>query len=280
MGKALLILGGLASVVALVEVVWRPFGKWKRRRGNVPTSPIDAGVSPMTQRIAKVVGHAEHLLDGFLGLRMNFALLAPLLEDNAITRRLVAGTRREGFEALRYTLFSSCALDVVKLALDEDRDKRRTPSIQNLMIALSDPPLVEALKIKYSRHPLPRRAGDEDKEDLLKQVDKEHERELGDRFDAFLRETRDEWDALQGCSWCDGFKALRDKHTAHLELRLVDGNYKTLDIAGLGLKWSDVGDAVSRMTPIVWKLNVLTRADFAMASAVEQFRESGEQFWA
>lgn len=335
MGEVLLLLGGLASVVTVVEVVWRPFGKWKRRRRDradlaflralleagansyaaqtdeeielcerlvgskymtcrsgryevtgrgravaavdVRASGADAGVLSMKQHIAKIEGRADHLLGGFLGLRMNFALLAPLLEDNAVTRRLAAGARREGFEALRYTLFSSCALDVVKLALDHGDT---APSIQNLMTALSDPAVVEALKTKYSRHPMPRKPGDEDKEELLKQIDEEHERELGDRFDAFLRETREEWVSFQSCSWCPGFKTLRDQHTAHLDLRLINEKYETLDIGSLGLKWGDVGDAVGRMAPLVWKLNVITRADFDMASAVEQFRESGEQFWA
>lgn len=234
----------------------------------------------MEERVAKVVGHAEHLLDGYLGLRMNYELLAPLLTDNALTRRLGAGGRREGFEALRYTLFSSCALDVVKLALDQDKEKRRTPSIKNLMTGLSDPGVVAALKARYSRHPMPRKPGDEAWEDALKQIDAEHERELGDRFDAFLQEARDEWAALEACSWCDGFTTLRDKHTAHLQLGLVNEKYETINIGNLGLKWDDVGDAVLRMEPIVWKLNVLTRSDFAMKHAVEQFRDSGVEFWA
>src|SRR5438445_236995 len=109
------------------------------------------------QRIHKLQDHAEALLDAYRGLRMNYALLELLLPNRDLTARLGSGLGREGFLALRQTLFLSCGLDVAKLSLDRDP---RTPSLTNLMAALGETDVVTNLRDRATRFTVPREPGD------------------------------------------------------------------------------------------------------------------------
>src|SRR5687768_9431336 len=95
-------------------------------------------------RLQKVTGHAQLLLDAFLGLRLNYGLLKPLVADPDEHLALPSrGQLHTGISAIRTTLFFACVLDVVKLAWDEDD---RTPSLVNLVGALRDPALLKQLR--------------------------------------------------------------------------------------------------------------------------------------
>src|SRR2546429_3536878 len=107
----------------------------------------------LDDRIRKLQGHAQGLLDGYRGLRMNFALLEPLLQSGDLAAPLRSGPRREGFLALRQTLFLACGLDVAKLSLDRDP---RTPSLRNLTDALGQADVVTNLRERATRFTIPR----------------------------------------------------------------------------------------------------------------------------
>lgn len=230
-----------------------------------------------TERIRKLHGHAENLLDAFRGLRFNIAMLEPLIEDEDLKTQLSSGNRKAGFAALRQTLFLACALDVAKLCFDKDG---RTPSIANVMMALSDPAVVTALRDQNTRFDVPREAGDADSETELEAYENSERETLGRKFDETLRQLQSEWRALESSPLKTAFSTLRDKYTAHLELRFVNGSYQPIDIAALGLKWTDPGNVARAMEPLVLGIGLLVRdSDFDMSGAVKQFQQISAGFW-
>ena len=228
------------------------------------------------QRLAKLDGHAAALLDSYRGLRQTFALLEPLLPDGTVSRALNSGPAFEGLAGLRQALFLGCALDVAKLCLDTDT---RTPSVANLVQALEASEVVEALRSRSAQYCLPRQAGDEVDEASLRQHEARERQTRAEAFDERLARLRTASAGLQ--KELSSLAKIRDKYIAHLELRCVDGAYAPIDLAGLGLKWSDLSGAIAAMEPLVADISAIVRcASFDMDGAVRHFVNVRDAFWA
>ena len=88
------------------------------------------------------------------------------------------------------------------------------------------------------------------------------------------------WENFQKQPWLNGFKTVRDKLTAHLELKLVDKKYSLIDISELGLKWGDLKTSLDLLQPIVLDLNLIVRsASFAMDDFESSLQQSSTEFW-
>lgn len=228
------------------------------------------------ERVRKVEGHTAALLDAYRGLRQTFALLEPLLPGAVVSEALSQGPTGEGLEALRQTLFLACALDVAKLCLDGDA---RAPSIAKLVDALKSPDLVDTLRSRSTQYRLPRDADDGSDEASLCEFERKEAEARARAFDERL--------ALLSTRWADleerlaPLAVLRDKYVAHLELSCIDGAYAPIDLARLGLKWSDLGAAIAAMEPLVADLGAIIRSvSFDMSGAVQHFEQVRDSFWA
>src|SRR5438552_2803502 len=160
-------------------------------------------------QIHRLQGHAEGLLDAYRGLRMNFALLGPLLPSGALTARLGSGLGREGFLAMRQILFLSCGLDVAKLCLDKDP---RTPSLTNLIDALRDADLVTKLRDRATSFSVGRESGDANEERELRQFEQTERDDLGRVFDETLSRLQGDWHTFEASHTLQAFRTLRDKY--------------------------------------------------------------------
>jgi hypothetical protein len=231
----------------------------------------------MEERLAKLISYTEHLLDAFLGLAQKTTVFLPMVDNSKVKSKYAGGHRAEGFRVLRFALFSSCAQDIIKLTIDNDK---RSPSVTNVMTILADESIRHELRKRYSVWVLPWEPGSKlNEEDIVKFERQEQTRLLGE-FDQTFLELQKAWDDFNAQPWVTGLLKLRDKNTAHLEITKTEGGYKPVAVESLGLKWGDLGEAVNRLEGLVLKVNVISRqAGFAIEDAKAQFDRTSKAFW-
>ena len=231
------------------------------------------------QQIAKVRARAEHLLDLFIALREKYAMLRPLAFDEDLAERVGKGPRARGHLILRNSLLQSCVQDLVKLALDKDP---RTPSVRNLMKALSKSEVRDLLLEDYAVPPTPLHVGDGDPlpDEVLAEWQAREKGRLTKEFAETWSELSSQWPRLAESERLEGFKKWRDKLIAHAELHHVDGKYRPTDLSSLGLKWGDVGDVLGELQQMICNVNVLARStSFAWDMLDQQLDEASAGFW-
>lgn len=233
----------------------------------------------MSSKHAKIEAHASHLLDAFIELRHRYALLGPMLFEEDVPRRWGSGRRAHGFAILRHTLFLSCCQDIAKLTMDSDG---RTPSLRNLMAELADDDLRSGYRDQFATWKLP--PVDEEADPAiaaaLRQIETDEERELRHQFDTLYDEAVGLWQRLSVSVTMNGFRTIRDKVTAHTEVRHVADKYELVDIAKLGIKWGDLRTTIQAMQRLVAILGMLIRnAGFAWDSLDVQLTRASAGFW-
>jgi hypothetical protein len=232
----------------------------------------------MPTQIEKLEAFAGHLLDAFILLRERYAIMAPMLFDKDVIAHHGAKDRSRGFTILLNSLFLSCAQDIAKLSLDQDE---RAPSIHNLVRALTDEKLRAEFRTRYANWALSPVAG-EDPEVVAAlhkmQVDEHSERAA--HFDKLYGELMELWAQLSAASEMIAFKKIRDKVSAHTEIRLSADKYQPVDVSKLGLKWGDLRTTVDVMQRIVELLGLLIRnAGFAWEMLDEQLDSASDSYW-
>jgi AbiU2 len=230
-------------------------------------------------QIEKLQAHTSHLLDAFLRLRERYSLLDPMLFEEQVPRQRGSGRQARGFLTLRHSLFISCAQDIAKLSLDDDK---RTPSIRNLLIALEDDALCKRLRQQYASWSPPVMEPDTDPEivEALRRMELREAAERQVQFDEILAKTKTSWTELSTSSVMAGFLTIRDKVAAHTEVQYVADKYQFVDIGALGIKWSDMRKTVEKMQGLVESLGLLIRnAGFAWEMLDEQLSKASRSFW-
>jgi len=231
----------------------------------------------MEERLEKLISYSEHLLDAFLGLFQKTIVFLPMVENSQVQSQYTVGPKAEGFMVLRFALFSSCAQDVIKLTIDNDK---RTPSVTNIMTILMDERIRHELRKRYSVWTLPRESGSQINEEDLVNFERKEQSRLAGEFDQTFSDLKKAWDDFNAQPWITGLRILRDKNTAHLEIRKTEEGYKPVAIESLDLKWGDLGEAVRRLEELVLKVNLIARqAGFAIESAKTQFDRTSKEFW-
>lgn len=233
----------------------------------------------MPTQIEKLEAHAGHLLDAFIGLREKFAILEPMLFDQDVNGRRGSGLQARGFQILRNALFLSCAQDIAKLALDKDE---KTPSIRNLATALNEPSLLAELEQRYSVWVVPAVERETDPEivAVLRRMEDRERLERRHEFRAYLQEIQQRWDALAASPAMNGFLTVRNRVSAHTEVRFVADKYCLVDIGTLGIKWGDLRLSIEAMQRLVELLGfVIRNAGFAWDSLDERLTSDVQGFW-
>ncbi|MDQ4146912.1 MAG: hypothetical protein M3120_04345 [Pseudomonadota bacterium] len=236
----------------------------------------------MPTQIEKLEAYADHLLDGFIGLREKYAMLEPMLFDTKVRNFWDSYAQAWGFTILRYTLFLSCIQDIANLTLDSDP---RTPSIRNIACALQDSSLRDQLRERHAVWYSPLAENEHDPE-MLAALEKEREREKSKprtQFDEHYARLVSLWGSLSSSPVLRTFKMLRDKAAAHNEVHLVSGEYRLVDIDTLGIRWKDLKDlkeTITTMQQVVRVIGFLVRdADFAWDSFDDQLTKAAAGFW-
>ena len=233
----------------------------------------------MPSQMEKIEAHASHLLDTFIRLRERYSLLEPMLFQEQVCKLRGSGKQARGFLTLRHSLFLSCAQDIAKLSLDNDK---RTPSIKNLMASLDDTALCEMLCERFATWHVPLAEEETDPEILaaLRRMELREEVERRTQFDEILSRTRQAWDTFSSAPFLAGFLTIRDKVTAHTEVQHIADKYQFVNIGTLDIKWSDMQKAIDLMQHLVENLNLLIRnAGFAWDMLDEQLSKASNAFW-
>jgi hypothetical protein len=164
----------------------------------------------MDERLRKLDGHASALLDAYLGVRLTYALLVPLLGDPMAElphnppRRL-----QSGLPALRRILFMSCVLDIARLTWDNDK---RTPSIANLVAALGDPETVKRLTQAHVAAEIIHSGGDSEEHAAAVVAISAHEAARRKTVEEGSDRIRANWRKLDSHPLKDDFLTLRDQY--------------------------------------------------------------------
>lgn len=233
----------------------------------------------MPSQIEKLEAHAGHLLDAFIGLREKYAMLEPMLFDPDTIRNRGSRDQARGFQFLRNSLFLSCAQDIAKLTLDADK---RTPSIRNLVVALGESAVVAELEERYAIWVIPSVEDESDPEiaAALKRMEERERVERREQFREHLAELRDLWTKLSTAPAMTGFLTVRDKVSAHTEVRFVADKYQLVDIGTLGIEWQDLQESIESMQRLVELIGLTVRnAGFAWDSLDHQLSKASKSFW-
>lgn len=233
----------------------------------------------MPSQVEKLEAHASHLLDAFIGLREKYALLEPMLFDPDTVAARGSRHQARGFQILKNTLFLSCVQDIAKLSLDGDK---RTPSIRNLVAGLDDDQIRQELEDRYAIWVVPSAEQEEDPDIVaaLKRMEERERLERREQFREHYAELQDGWKSLSESPSMEAFLTVRDKVSAHTEVRFVADKYQLVDIGKLGIKWGDVRRNMETMQRLVELLGPIVRnAGFAWDSLDAQLSKASTGFW-
>ena len=233
----------------------------------------------MLSRIEKLQAHAGHLLDAFIGLREKYAMLEPMLFDPDTSKNRGSLEQARGFQILRNSLFLSCSQDIAKLTLDTDK---RTPSIRNLVGALDEAALVAELENRYAIWVIPSVEEETDPEiaAALRRMEERERLERREQFQEHMAELLSLWAELSTAPAMTGFLTVRDKVSAHTEVRFVADKYQLVDIGALGIKWRDLRLSVESMQRLVELIGLVVRnSGFAWDSLDHQLSKASKSFW-
>ncbi len=226
----------------------------------------------------KLQGHTQYLLGCFLGILEKYAFLRPMLFEKEVINIYGGNRKARGFNAIKYSLFHDCVQDIAKITMDKDP---RTPSIKNILKGLEDPKTLEILREEFSIWHIPKPENENETFiKILQKMEKEEEVQRREQFNQIYSNLLEKWGKFQKSSPIDAFQKIRDKLTAHLELKKINGEYKRTDISALGLRWGDVENALNSLQEIILDLNCLIRnADFDIESLSYTLEKASKSYW-
>lgn len=233
----------------------------------------------MPTQTEKLEAHASHLLDAFIQLRQRYSILDPMLFDKAVVKTHGSGRKAQGFSVLKHSLFLSCAQDIAKLTLDDDA---RTPSLSNNIEALTDDAFRDTLRERFVIWKIPLAEDERDPEILeaLRRMELREEAQRQTQFDELYCEAITLWASLSTSPTIKSFKTIRDRVSAHTEVRLIADKYQFVDIGTLGIKWGDIKTTIEQMQRLVEIIGLLIRnTGFAWDSLDDQLKRASEGFW-
>jgi AbiU2 len=239
-----------------------------------------AGAASLPPQLAKIVAHSSHLLTAFIQLRERYALLHPMLFVEHVPKQYGSGRQARGFAILKSSLFLSCCQDIAKLVTD---NHDTTPSIQRLMEKLRDTGVRYQFRkrhIESSRWSFAEPSTDPSMDEVYRAMALQEEDRYGKEFDRGYDEACLIWTTLQASPLLKDFRTIRDKITAHTELRLHNDAYKPIDIGTLGITWGDLKRTIDSMQQLVEHLGRITRdASFAWDHLDRMLATAGGDFW-
>jgi len=235
----------------------------------------------MKDLVKKLQGHTNHLLRFFSELLERYAYLEPMFFQEEVIKSFNSVKEGRGFDVIRYSLFFDCIQDVAKMTMDEDKKKKRTPSIKNIMEGLSCQCARNMLREEFAKtsSDIPEDA-DEAVKESCKRIKNQVEAERYELFDSTYKDLLNKWEGIKNNQQIKAFCIIRDRLTAHLQLNMVNGSYQFTDISTLGLQWGDLGDTLSDLKPIIQNLNlIINNGSSDIDDREAEFNKMADKFW-
>jgi hypothetical protein len=232
------------------------------------------------QQIDKLKGYALIFSHEFRDLIEGFEMLVPVAENRELLRKLSESKRKPGIGIVRWSLVQTCIIGITKLAYDKCS---QNPTVRNLIEAIVDPPsqpLRDKLKAAFS---IPIKAapvlGDTPTEEDLefwKEIEKIELKELQQDFDRYLPQLEEQWQWFSQHE--EAFKDLRDKRFAHIDVSLIDQEYKLREVEPP--PWQTMKEAVERLIQVAdILLTILHQKDEGFKQDVAIARKAAADFW-
>lgn len=205
-------------------------------------------------------------------------MLEPMLLDKEVARTRGDGARLRGFETLRLSLYLSCVQDIAKLTFDRSD---HAPSIHKIVAALADASLLGELRDRYAVWTLPDKAEDDEVREALKRMELREQAHRREQFDCHVRDLQAIESAFKTSAEMQKFLTVRDKITAHSEIRFVADKYQLFDLKNVGLKWNSLSHPIAEMQRAVELIGFVVRnAGFAWDMLDAQLSKASKAFWA
>lgn len=229
----------------------------------------------------KITAFSRSLLESYLILRERYELLEPMLFDQKVIDTNGKGLPARGFNSIKHSLFHLCAQGIATLALDND-DK--VPSLRNIHKKLQDGRIRKNLRSNFSDWGPAEVVSEGDvtpeMRELFDRCDQDARIKREMQFDQYCIEFEMLWIEFSKTSALKSIKDMRDKVTAHQELKLDSGEYNPVDISKLDIKWGDLRKLLTKMERLVELSSLLARnTSFSWESFDRQIKKSSLNFW-
>lgn len=205
-------------------------------------------------------------------------MLEPMLLDKEVARTRGDGARLRGFKTLRLSLYLSCVQDIAKLTFDRSD---HAPSIHKIVATLTDAALLGELRDRYAIWTMPDKAEDDEVREALKRMELREQAQRREQFDCHVKALLAIESAFKTSAEMQKFLTVRDKITAHSEIRFVADKYQLFDLGAVGLKWNSLGHSIAEMQRAVELIGFVVRnAGFAWDMLDDQLSKASKEFWA
>ena len=228
----------------------------------------------MKQQLNKLKQHQNLLIRKYLFIKENYFLLEPLLYSNDLADRISSGPKARGFHLIKWTLYCNLFLEAWKIACDDDN---RTPSIRNQIKKIEKLGIKSELEEQYSELPSDI---DEFIPEIFGIIEKKKREKRRTEFQNLYKETLLKWRNLEDSGIFNKIQTLRDKYTAHNEVRLFGDTYDFMGVSIADLKYGDERKFLERLQYIIVNLDLLIRqSSFDWEDFDDKIRKSSLCFW-
>lgn len=116
--------------------------------------------------------------------------------------------------------------------------------------------------------------------EALRRIDLRESAKRLDQFSQLLQEFKTLTSDVFTCPTFKALKTVRDKITAHTEIKLVADKYVPIDLGSLSLKWGDINTCVSRLERPLELVGLLVRnTSFGWESFHAQLEKNVASVW-
>jgi hypothetical protein len=232
----------------------------------------------MRNKLQKLQGHTSNLLTAFVQLRERYALLDPMLHDNRVSLQYGSGRQARGYAVLRWSLFLDCCHDLANICFDIDN---RTPSICKLVLDLRDIDVRRYICKQHSKARLASELCDIPawRAAMYKQVAQAAAIEYSVEFDQRFKTLDASWAEFEKSPIHQSFKTIRNKITAHTELRCVNNQYRPVEVNDQPVEWSHLKPTIELTQQIITALcDLISDASIAWDS-IDRMMINTSEFW-
>lgn len=216
----------------------------------------------MKDAIRKLELQVKALFELTVGAFGRFHFLKPMLDNRILLDRIEQENKGAAFNQLRPWLYWGLVLELAKLCHDNGKQKR-APSIYAIRKKLSNRAVVKALRDNYAN----------------RGRDVAHANELAMEFSMIYRRFCKTADRMLSARVAGGFKTIRDKLSAHNELR-KDGKFH--DVRRERLKYGDEHALLKIIQKLVTDLMTLVPGidvESVWDQPFEDQRRIASEFW-
>ncbi|MFC2171826.1 hypothetical protein ACFLU6_04250 [Acidobacteriota bacterium] len=183
-------------------------------------------------KLKKVQAYSSNMAVTFLAVENKYGILRPMIFNKALFNRYDQPYKMDGFLTLKIVLFIDATKDIVKVVFDKDH---RSPSLYRIIKYLEN----EEIRLAF-------------RESFSSWLGTDSYSTLKNEFDRKYKVIKDSFQSLCGLEVSEKLKDVRNKISAHIEMRKDGEGYRILSIGDLELEWNSLEGFLQLVKPIVF----------------------------